>query len=402
MKNKIYFLVMIIFIIISNNLSNAQWFLVNLPTTNTLREVQLVTSTVGYAVGDSGTILKTTDGGTTWDLLSSGTTNDLMSLSFTDENTGTVVGSSGTILRTTNGGSVWTTQSSGTTDALLSVSFLDANNGIAGGIDWTFDILAILLKTSNGGATWFYQLNLAGYISAISFIDYNDAIATGNFTYCTILKSVDMGATWTTIDSLTSTFIYGISFINTDIGTSVGIGGFIAKTTNGGTNWTTQTSGTTEDLFSVSFTNLIYGTAVGEAGTILRTTNGGDDWINQSSGTTENLYSVSFVNENNGIVVGAHGAILRTDNGGVPVELVSFNSTILGDNIQSFGRQQLKPTTRASRFIVMGTRLHLLKGKEQQLKLKTILLLIKIFNPVFTITDSTNLTSMAHRKLLVS
>ena len=46
---------------------------------------------------------------------------------------GTVVGNSGTILKTTDGGSHWTAQDSATTDHLWDVSFSDANNGTAVG-----------------------------------------------------------------------------------------------------------------------------------------------------------------------------------------------------------------------------------------------------------------------------
>ena len=43
---------------------------------------------------------------------------DLYGVSFTDANNGTAVGDYGTILRTTNGGTTWTSQSSGTTNYL--------------------------------------------------------------------------------------------------------------------------------------------------------------------------------------------------------------------------------------------------------------------------------------------
>ena len=82
----------------------------------------------------SGTILRTTNGGTTWTSQTSGTTNYLYGVSFTDANTGTAVGDYGTILRTTNGGTTWTSQTSGTTDDLYGVSFTDANTGTAVGV----------------------------------------------------------------------------------------------------------------------------------------------------------------------------------------------------------------------------------------------------------------------------
>ena len=68
-----------------------------------------------------------------------------MGVSFINANTGTAVGCSGTILRTTNGGTNWTSQTSGTTNCLCDVSFTDANNGTAVGDDGT------ILRTTNGG-----------------------------------------------------------------------------------------------------------------------------------------------------------------------------------------------------------------------------------------------------------
>src|SRR6267378_2623104 len=59
--------------------------------------------------------------------------NDLRGASFVDANTGTVVGFYGTIVRTTDGGSSWTIQSGGTTENLWAVSFSDTNNGTAVG-----------------------------------------------------------------------------------------------------------------------------------------------------------------------------------------------------------------------------------------------------------------------------
>ena len=52
-------------------------------------------------MGSYGTILQTRDGGTTWVAQDSGTTKTLYGVSFTDANTGTAVGNDGTILRTT-------------------------------------------------------------------------------------------------------------------------------------------------------------------------------------------------------------------------------------------------------------------------------------------------------------
>ena len=52
--------------------------------------------------------------------------NWLSSVCFVDENIGTAVGEDGTILRTSDGGSTWNSQLSGTTTFLNDVFFIDA------------------------------------------------------------------------------------------------------------------------------------------------------------------------------------------------------------------------------------------------------------------------------------
>ena len=64
--------------------------------------------------------------------------NHLFAVSFVDANNGTAVGWSGTILRTSDGGQNWVIQSSGiygTSIGLYGVSFNDANTGTAVGGD---------------------------------------------------------------------------------------------------------------------------------------------------------------------------------------------------------------------------------------------------------------------------
>jgi hypothetical protein len=64
--------------------------------------VSFVSPTTGWAVGYSGTILKTTNGGATWSLQTSGTTQDLTALQFVNSNRGYAVGNGGTILKYAN------------------------------------------------------------------------------------------------------------------------------------------------------------------------------------------------------------------------------------------------------------------------------------------------------------
>ena len=120
-------------------------------TTLQLRGVSFTDANNGAATGDSGTILRTTDGGNSWVPQSSGTANMLFGVSFIDANTGTAVGGScgiggeSTILRTTDGGGTWINQANPGTICLFKVSLTDANTGTAVGEG------GLILRTTNGG-----------------------------------------------------------------------------------------------------------------------------------------------------------------------------------------------------------------------------------------------------------
>ena len=126
------------------------WVLQAPPVATNYYAVQAISANTAFAAGDSGTIIKTVDGGTTWTFQTMSGTN-LRGLFFVDANTGWAVGTAGAIFKTTNAGATWTAQTSGTTNALNSVSFVDANVGCAVGAAGT------ILRTQDGGATWTRQ-----------------------------------------------------------------------------------------------------------------------------------------------------------------------------------------------------------------------------------------------------
>jgi len=213
------------------------WFWQNpLPQGNDLTSVTFTDSSHGWAVGEAGTILATSDGGATWNGQSSGTNARLWAVAFTDPSHGWAVGGDGIILATTDGGTTWTKQSSGTNEDLYSVTFTDSSHGWAVGesYDWsTGTPSSVILATTDGGATWTQQHSAANaHLSSVTFTDASH-------------------------------------------GWVVGYSGTILATTDGGATWTQQSSGTGYALYSVTFTDSFHGWAVGDEGTILATTTGG-------------------------------------------------------------------------------------------------------------------------------
>ena len=69
------------------------------PQPFTMATVEFVSDSVGFAAGDYGTMLRTTNGGLTWSKEDPGTTQGLTGLGFRDRNTGIVGGFSGELLK---------------------------------------------------------------------------------------------------------------------------------------------------------------------------------------------------------------------------------------------------------------------------------------------------------------
>ena len=302
------------------NLINSQWFWQNhLPQGQTLNEIYVFDENTAIAVGEAGTIIKTTDSGTSWISLNGAGSDRLNSVYFIDSNTGWIVGNNGKIFKTTNGGTSWSTQISGVTDPLYSVCFINSSTGWISGEDNT------ILKTTNGGSNWiFLQGVFPKSVESIYFTDENNGCAAGidyngsNY-FGVIIKTTDGGTNWT--NQWSGNWLLSMHFTDSNNGWAVG-SGIILKTTDGGTNWSPQISGTSYQLYSVHFSDSNFGWAVGydgnaSSGIILNTSDGGINWNPNTVGADTVLYSVQFADLNNGWAVGDNGAILHTTNGGV-------------------------------------------------------------------------------------
>jgi photosystem II stability/assembly factor-like uncharacterized protein len=298
-----------------------QWSPANSGTTSNLNGAILLDSGTGFVVGDTGTILKSTDAGATWTPLTSGTSNTLHGIYFLDPTQGVAVGDGGTILRTTDGGATWQSIASGVGDTLRSVSF-NGTNGICGG-----DSQDILYSTDSG-ASW--QIGQSGFFGggfpgAQMLSPTVGFVAGQNSIFAPLVgASTDGGATWTF-----QTFLFDnkeggandVFFFDQDTGLVSGTvfdgSGAIARTTDAGATWSTLFFD--QSIEGVAFPMPASGFAVGALGQILHSTDTGTTWADQPSGSSANLHDVSFASDAlTGITVGDGGVILRTTSGGEP------------------------------------------------------------------------------------
>ena len=197
-----------------------------------------------------------------WTAQTSGTTFNLNDVSAVDANTAWVIGNSGTVLYTTDGGTTWTPQTPGTS-SLADVSAVDANTA------WAVGVTGEIRYTTNAGTTWTGQTSgTTDNLRDVSAVDANTAWAVGDSG--TILYTTNAGTTWTAQTTPTTNILYGVSAVDANTAWVSGAGGTILYTTDAGTTWTAQTSGTTNILFDVAAVDANTAWAVGQSGTILK------------------------------------------------------------------------------------------------------------------------------------
>lgn len=155
MKHIISIFISLLTLLISNS-SLAQGVEVNSGVTVDLWDIQFVGAMNGWAIGDSGTVIATTDGGETWNVQDIPLSSNLRKLLFVDENTGYILDNSNKILITNSGGQDWGTFHFGENFKIVGLSFLSPDTGWVSGSYYkkTQYNEAVIFKTIDGGITW--------------------------------------------------------------------------------------------------------------------------------------------------------------------------------------------------------------------------------------------------------
>ena len=233
-----------------------------------LRGVSAASDTVAWASGASGTIVHTTDGGTTWirQQIPGTDTLDFRDIDAVDERTAYLLsigpGDASRIYKTTDGGNTWALQFTNTDPKAFydAMSFRDATHGIA--VSDSVDGQFVVIRTDDG-RTWnrippaSFPVALpdegafAGSGTNIAVLPGGRAwIGTGAAATARVLRTSDDGRTWeaadTPISASSSAGIFSMAFRDTLHGIAVGgdyrqealAAGTGALTSDGGVTWT--------------------------------------------------------------------------------------------------------------------------------------------------------------------
>jgi photosystem II stability/assembly factor-like uncharacterized protein len=248
---------------------SSSWVLQTNPATERLRGVSVASDNVAWASGNTGTIVRTTDGGATWTLVA---VPGAEGLDFRDIEARSAdiayvlaigAGEKSRIYKTTDGGKAWTLQFTNSDPRAFydAIAFWDANTGLAVGdpVEGRFTVI----RTTDGGKTWTHvpaantPQALPGdgafAASGTCLTVYGTRLAwfgTGGGARARVYRSADQGLTWAVSDTPVmagnpSSGIFSLAFSDADHGIAVGgdyrlereSGDNLAITSDGGRTW---------------------------------------------------------------------------------------------------------------------------------------------------------------------
>lgn len=312
------------FVLIAGTLNAQTWTAQTSGTSAGLSSVHFSSATKGWAVGSSGVIIHTNDGGATWTSQSSGvgSSTHLSDVHFVDGLTGFATGTANTILKTIDG-MTWSGVALGAPGSVnLTAVWVDASTVRLAGE------MGIYASSSNWGSSWSPNTTGALNVSDIEFDGLNGWLVDqiGN-----IMKTTNGGSSWSAQVSGFSAGLNSISFVNQNEGWIAGNSGLILHTTDGGANWNAQVTGITTTIHSIHFASSTHGWAT-SGGNVLSTTNGGTTWTIQTGVASVNLLSIHFPTTTVGYAVGGNGTVYKFTSGTADLEENATNTVSIFPN----------------------------------------------------------------------
>lgn len=312
-----YFLPTLVFLFATS--ANAQWIKSSSYPNANFFDVDFPDINAAYAIGDLGSLCKSTDGGITWsEIYNFGPFSSLRDVRFFNVDTG-FVNANFAQMRTFDGGSSWTSIGD-FTKIKICQDFLYTS--------YTSNGTTYIQKSTDYGDTWtvLYQhseVDAKPYL--VSFVDSKNAYFINPNKLDRVYKTTDGFLSISTVfittgdlflqneydfKDLTNGYLYG----------SWGSQSHPTRTWNTGTFYfpiNLDSFGVLPVLDLDFSTSKLYASSL--YGKIFMSVNNGHTWTPQYTSTDFPISSISFLNENMGIAV-SHRGIFYTTNGGLEIK----------------------------------------------------------------------------------
>jgi photosystem II stability/assembly factor-like uncharacterized protein len=273
------------------------WSLITTSITASLQDVHFIDANTGFASG--GVMAKTTDGGLTWNQVYSAANDYFYVTHVNADGQGYAAGNAGAFIKTSNYGQTWQSQPD------LGVGDIFCGDHVSDDTAYMMGKLNIH-KSSDGGSSWTVIKNAiqGGGITAMQFSSDTQgtavAVAGGGTFYGGIAQTTNGGKTWDIRQTATSGGWYAVDFPTPQVGYVLGTTN-LGKTTNGGETWTFSTSPTlTASCLEFLDAQTGFAGGFGSASNICKTTNGGTSF---TCGTNIGASDIHFIDSQRGIAV---------------------------------------------------------------------------------------------------
>lgn len=299
-----------------------------------LYDVQFVDSQHGWAVGEHGTLWRTTDGGREWSLVDTGSTATFRSVCLLTDEVGWIAGwqtrgspdmAEGTLLATKDGGRSWQPIDVTKLSPLKSIRFFGLEEGVLIGEPTATNPTGVW-NTTDGGQTWQPLAGRAsrGWLCA-AMVAPEMGLLAGRDGGVALLAGPQLLPA--KMPPLRGRSVRGVAFSADAPSWLVGDGGLVLRSTTDGVTWE-PADGLPDEIRQVNEFRTV--AAQGHnvwitgnpGGVIWFSPDGGRKWSRQMTGSPLPLNKVHFVSPTHGCAVGELGVIHITNDRGVTWQTV--------------------------------------------------------------------------------
>jgi photosystem II stability/assembly factor-like uncharacterized protein len=306
---------------VSHIFSQDVWIEQQTPTTKWLYRCSFSDSLNGWAAGEDGVIIRTTNGGNNWNMLNSSVNFFIYDIFFLNNRLGWALANdnfdNGTaVLTTTNGGDTWSNyRYPDSTTLLYGINFKDSLTGYMVGYS------GVIVRTTNGGTNW-NAVNVDSSSSTyfpIYRVDTRGDICVASGGAYDILGAVwvssNSGLNWKSY-AVTAEPLFSIAILSSEkiitLGGDFEFGAIQSRTYNTGNNWTYDYLNTFGITRGVSFRTESEGWAVlSISPRFFFTLDTGNTWDVMDVPDTNGLYDIKFTDERHGYAVGINGTVYK-------------------------------------------------------------------------------------------